>query len=78
MDAHKDKKYLKVLEWTAATLSIIGAFLVSFGLMCGFLVWLVSNLILIFWSIKKKVYGITLMQVFFLVTSIIGTYRWIL
>ena len=72
-----NEKYLKVIEWCASILSIVGAFFISFGFMVGFLLWLISNIMLILWSIKKRAYGLTLMQVFFLVTSIIGTVRWL-
>ena len=77
MGVQEDKLYLKVAEWVSAILAIVGAFLISFGLMYGFLLWLISNTILILWSIKKKAYGIAFMQTFFFITSVIGTYRWI-
>lgn len=60
--------------WVEAVIFIIsavGAVLVAFGIMKGFLLWFVSNTISIVYFVVKKQYPLSIQQFVFLITGII-------
>ena len=60
------------IETTIFITSVLGAICISYGVMKGFLLWFVSNTICIIYFLKKKQYPLSLQQVVFLITTILG------
>lgn len=62
----------KLIEWIATFIAITGALLNAFLLKQGFYLWIVSNSLWIFLGFKRKMYGLALTFLVFLIISIIG------
>lgn len=60
------------VEMTIFIISVVGAVLVAFGIMKGFLLWFVSNTISIVYFVVKKQYPLSIQQFVFLITTILG------
>jgi len=66
----------RVYEWTATSLSILGAILNAFLIKQGFYIWAVANSIWIYVGIRNKMYGMALTFFVFLIINIIGIIYW--
>lgn len=66
------KTYNFWIEITIFIISVIGAICISYQLLQGFLLWFFSNLISIIYFTLKKQYPLTLQQIVFLITTILG------
>jgi nicotinamide riboside transporter PnuC len=53
-------------------ISVVGSIFISYGIMQGFLLWFVSNIICILYFFKQKQYPLALQSVVFLITTILG------
>lgn len=66
----------KRLEWSGAGLSMLGALLTALPTsdlrFLGFLCFLVANILLVAWAMLNRCRGISAMQGFFILTSILG------
>lgn len=60
------------VETVIFIISVIGAALVAYGIMEGFLLWFVSNSISIVYFLFKKQYPLSLQQFVFLIITILG------
>jgi hypothetical protein len=61
--------------WIEATIfitSIIGAILIAYGIMKGFLLWLISTTISIAYFMVNKQYILSVQQIVFLITTVLG------
>jgi len=66
------------LEWSACFLSILGAFLVAFKCVeGGYVVWLLSNTMWLYISLKMKFWQQVFIWAVYLVTTIIGLVNWL-
>lgn len=68
----------EVLEWTGASISLAGAFLLSINnrfSRYGWLAFLAANVIMIAWGLSIEARGFVLQQLGFAVTSLIGLYK---
>lgn len=60
------------IETAIFIISVIGAICIAYQQSKGFLFWLISNLISIIYFASKKQYPLTLQQIVFLITTILG------
>lgn len=68
---------LKLLEIAAVTMGLLGAFILSaFQSPTAFLLWLISNPVFLYFTIKRKEYWMSLVWVMYLTTSIMGIIMW--
>lgn len=66
------------LEWSGAALAMIGAVLVaghSKASLYGWLLWIVSNILWILFSLQMATFGLLAQQAFFLAVNAWGVYR---
>lgn len=70
------------IEWAGSLTGLLGAWLLAINdphwSGYGFVVFLVSNLFWIALGIRKRLYGLLVMQVGFTGSSLVGIARWIL
>ncbi len=70
---------LDILQTFGAILGILGAFQVASSSrkwrLVGFIVWLVSNAVLMTWSISISAWAVSGMQCFFFISNIIGIWN---
>lgn len=67
------------VEWAGSLLAIVGAILIALNMhleIFAFLVYLVSNTLLIIFAVRKKHHGILIMTLCFVIINIIGIVRW--
>jgi nicotinamide mononucleotide transporter len=67
---------MKIVAWTATVLSLIGIILNSYMLIWCWPVWMLANLLWMFWSTKKKEWSQLILWIVFFVTNIYGWYQW--
>ena len=60
------------IETVIFFISVVGSIFISYGIMQGFLLWFVSNIICILYFFKQKQYPLALQSVVFLITTILG------
>jgi nicotinamide riboside transporter PnuC len=60
------------IETVIFFISVVGSIFISYGIMQGFLLWFVSNIICILYFSKQKQYPLALQSVVFLITTILG------
>lgn len=60
------------VETAIFIISVVGAICISYNIMQGFLLWLISNSICIIYFTIRKQYPLTLQQFVFLITTILG------
>jgi len=60
------------IETIIFLISVLGSIFISYGIMQGFLLWFVSNIICILYFFKQKQYPLALQSVVFLITTILG------
>jgi len=66
---------IKAIEWTGSIFALLGSFVLASHCSWadyGFIAYLISNLFLIAFCIKKKLFGILTMQLGFSASSILG------
>lgn len=67
---------IKVIGWLAAAFSLIGVILnANVNIWCWFF-WEISNLLWIYWSIKKREWSQLVLWLLFMLTNIYGWYQW--
>ena len=69
----------KILEWSGAITAIIYSVLVAMNIgaeFIGFLLLLISAILIGLWSYLGKHKGILLLQIFYATAGIIGMIRW--
>lgn len=68
------------IEWIGCITGLFGSILVAFNSATyskwGFVAFLASNLLWIFFGLSKKLYPLVVMQMGFTVTSLIGITQW--
>jgi len=62
----------RVVETVIFLISVVGALCISYGIMKGFILWLISSLMSIIYFIKQKQYPLSMQQIVFTVTNILG------
>ncbi len=70
----------KVVEWVGAGLGVTGAALLALHIPIsgfGFVLFLVSNICWIAWSLSKEADGLRFQQIAFTGTSLMGVYNWL-
>lgn len=67
---------MKTIAWIATILSLVGIVLNASMIMWYWAVWMVSNLLWIYWSIKKKERSQTVLWTVFFFANIYGWYLW--
>lgn len=78
---HWQQNRVIALEWSGAILGMSGSLIMSVNQpwsKWAWAIWLVSNLLLLFYALMRRSYGLITMQVFFTGTSVLGFYRWII
>lgn len=71
---------IDLYEWFGSILAIIGAILIALNIhleILAFVIYIVSNILLIKFSTKKKHYGILIMSLTFVIINMIGIIRWL-
>jgi hypothetical protein len=63
-------KTIKIIEWSATILAIIGAILNAFLMKKGFYIWGAANTIWLIFAIKSKHWGMALTFFVFLVITL--------
>jgi len=69
----------RAIEAIGAILGVAGSLLIAVNLpysKWGFVLYIVSNVFLIGWAVRKKAYGIFSMYVVYTIVNIIGIVRW--
>lgn len=66
-----------VVEWSATTLSLVGAILNAKQLIYGFLFWIVANILWIIFALKHRHWGLLFMNFVFMLINIFGIYTWL-
>ncbi|CCV02197.1 hypothetical protein IIV30_002R [Invertebrate iridescent virus 30] len=66
------KTYSFWIETAIFIISVVGAICISYQQLQGFLLWFISNIISIIYFAFKKQYPLTLQQIVFLITTILG------
>lgn len=70
------------LEWLGAGLGLLGSFMVAANVTgmseWGFIAYFLSNLCWIGFAVMLRAYGLLLMQLGFIASSLFGMYRWLL
>ena len=67
---------LKLFEWTATGLSIMGALFNAFQQIEGFYIWCTGNIIWIVLGIKRKMWGLMVTFIIFTIINILGIIYW--
>ena len=68
-----------LIEWSGSLLAIVGAILIASNLhleVLAFCVYLISNLLLVIFSLRGKHYGILIMTLAFVIINLVGIVRW--
>ncbi|MEK6824369.1 MAG: nicotinamide mononucleotide transporter, partial [Nanoarchaeota archaeon] len=65
-----------VIEWVATALSIIGVLLVNLQNLNGLYIWIVANILWIFFAWKHKHWGLLVLACSYLIINIIGLINW--
>jgi len=68
------------IEWVGAITGLAGALLLSLNINAsgyGFILFLLSNIAWIIFSLRRRTYGLLVQQLGFTATSIIGVLRWL-
>lgn len=71
---------IDLYEWAGSLLAIIGAILIALNIhleILAFVIYIISNILLIKFSTKKKHYGILIMSLTFVIINMIGIIRWL-
>lgn len=68
----------KIFEILFSILSVIGALLVSSTIVIGWPIWIVASSFGVVWGLRTKNYFVSMMNIFFTITNIIGTYNYLL
>lgn len=78
MTKYTIEKNLKdhILEWSAMFLSVLGALLISVKILQGYYVWLIANVLWMFFAKKHKHYGLLTMAISYFIINVIGIIRW--
>ena len=71
-----ETKKLKVVGWIAASLSLIGIALNAYLIIWCWAVWIISDFVWIYWSIKKKVWSQVVLWTIFIVANLYGWFIW--
>ena len=69
----------KLLEWGGVITAILYSFLIAINVdleFFGFLLLLLSAILIGLWSYKGEHKGILILQLFYAIAAIIGMYRW--
>ena len=69
----------KFLEWGGVITAILYSFLIALNIdleFLGFSLLLLSAILLAFWSLRGAHMGILILQIFYVIVSIIGMIRW--
>ncbi len=65
-----------VIEWCAVAGSLTGAIMVAKHIQNGYLIWLVANILWIFFAAKHKHWGLLFLSVCYLVIHAYGFIKW--
>jgi len=65
-----------IIEWVATILSIAGALLIAYKQVNGYYVWVVANILWIFFALKHKHYGLLVLSISYMVINVVGLTRW--
>jgi len=72
---------IAILEWAGCATGLAGASLLSFNNEYsgwGFVLFFISNILWIVYGHITQATGILIMQIGFTITSLIGTWRWLI
>jgi hypothetical protein len=73
---------IPVMEWLGAVFGLLGSFMLAANVTgiseWGFIAYFLSNLCWIGFALFLRAYGMLLMQLGFIVSSLIGMYRWLI
>jgi hypothetical protein len=68
---------LKVLEIAAVLMGLSGAFILSaFKSPIAFLLWMICNPVFLYFTLKRKEYWMSMVWVFYFISSILGVLNW--
>jgi len=65
------------IEWSATTLSLVGAVLNAKQLIAGFIFWIVANVLWILFAYKNRHWGLLFMNFIFMLINLFGIYTWL-
>jgi hypothetical protein len=65
-------------EFMGFTFSIVGSFMVASKIESGWILYFVANTAFIMFSLRKKLWFILLLNMWFMVTNVIGIYNYLL
>jgi len=75
MENNKSKSLKLDSEFFGSGFGLVGAAFISFGVMSGFFAFLISNIFFIYMALDKKMKPFFILQIAFLITSVIGIYN---
>lgn len=70
---------ITVIEWIGSIVGIVGAILLALNFKYsghGFIFFLVSSILFIWFGLVKEAYGLVFMQSSYFIINVIGIYRW--
>lgn len=70
------KLHHHIIEWLATLGSITGALFISLQYFHGYYVWVVANLLWMFFAIKHKHYGLLTLSVAYFIINLVGIVKW--
>lgn len=72
---------ISLIEWAGAVFGVLGAGLLALNMRhsgWGFVAFLVSNVCWIVYGVQTGTQGLVIMQGVFMVTSVLGVWRWLI
>ena len=69
-------KNLKIISWIASIISLIGIMLNAYKIIWCWPVWIIGNLLWLYWSYKKREWAQFILWMVFEVTNIFAWYQW--
>ena len=74
-DALNEPKWTTAAFWVELSIfliSVVGALCIAYGIMKGFVLWLVSSVISVIYFFKRKQYPLSMQQIVFTITNVLG------
>ena len=69
---------LKLISWIASFFSLFGTVLNAFMIIWCWPIWIVGNILWIYWAYKKKEWSQFILWIVFEGANVLGWYQWII
>jgi len=67
---------MKNIDWIASGFSILGVVLNAYKIILCWPIWIISNILWIYYTTKNKQYAALVLWITFLLFNIFGWYQW--